>query len=127
MSKIVLVFDAASSGSRATGSGSYAVIKGSLRTITRLEFGNGMTIHEAQYDTLITALETLIRQEAAGEIALEIRSPSQLVIRQVMGVWQAREAHLRTRLDRVRELLRHFKSVTLTYIPREQASSLLAR
>jgi len=127
VSKIVLVFDAVSSGSRATGSGSYAVIKGSLRTVTRLEFGNGMTIHEAQYDTLITALEVLIQQEAAEETVLEIRSPSQLVIRQVMGIWQAREAHLRARLDRVRALLRHFKSVTLTHIPREQASSLLAR
>lgn len=127
MSKIVLIFDAASSGSRGSGSGSYAIIKGNLRTVTRLEFGNGMTVHEAQYDTLITALETLTRQEPAGETILEIRSPSQLVIRQVLGIWQAREAHLRTRLDRVRELLRHFKAATLAYIPREQASSLLAR
>ncbi len=127
MSKIVLVFDAASSGSRGNGSGSYAIIKGNLRTVTRLEFGNGMTAHEAQYDTLITALEMLVRQESAGETVLEIRSPSQLVIRQVLGIWQTREAHLRTRLDRVRELLRHFKSATLAYIPREQANNLLAR
>ena len=111
--KVLLVFDGGSKGNPGLGYGSYAVKTGPQTTITRLEFGNGMTNNEAEYDTLITALETLAEQEDSSQITLEVRGDSQLVIFQVLGKWKARDARMRARRDKVRELLRHFRSFRL--------------
>lgn len=123
--KVLLVFDGGSKGNPGLGYGSYAVKTGPQTTITRLEFGNGMTNNEAEYDTLITALETLVDQEDTSQITLEVRGDSQLVIFQVLGRWKARNARMRVRRDRVRELLRHFRSFRLVLQPREDSVRVL--
>lgn len=123
--KVLLVFDGGSKGNPGLGYGSYAVKTGPQTTITRLEFGNGVTNNEAEYDTLITALETLVEQEDTSQITLEARGDSQLVIYQVLGKWKARDARMRARRDRVRELLRHFRSFRLVLQPREDSVRVL--
>jgi ribonuclease HI len=123
--KVLLVFDGGSKGNPGLGYGSFAIKSGPQTTITRLEFGNGMTNNEAEYDTLITALETLAEQEDSSQIALEVRGDSQLVIFQVLGKWKARDARMRARRDRVRELLRHFRSFRLVLQPREDSVRVL--
>jgi ribonuclease HI len=123
--KLVLVFDGGSKGNPGMGYGSYAVTVDDKTTITRLEFGNGVTNNEAEYDTFITALETLIKQFDTGQINLEARGDSQLVIYQVLGKWKARDSRMRARRDRVRELLRHYKSFRLVLQPREDSVRVL--
>ncbi len=125
MSKVVLVFDGGSRGNPGAGYGSYAIVKGSQRTITRLEFGAGMTNPEAEYDTLITALKTLLRQESAATTALEIRTSSQLVVNQVGGTWKARDVRMQSRRDQVKGLLGQFKSFSITHISPDQVASSL--
>jgi ribonuclease HI len=125
MVKVLLVFDGGSRGDTGAGFGSYAIIQNNQRTITRLEFGNGMTPHEAGYDTLLTALEVLARQENPADITLEIQTASQLVVNQVKGTWKARTSRLSTRRDRVCEMSRRFKSFTLTRASREQVKQML--
>jgi len=123
--KVLLVFDGGSKGNPGLGYGSYAVKTGPQTTITRLEFGNGVTNNEAEYDTLITALEMLVDQEDTSQITLEVRGDSQLVIFQVLGRWKARNARMRVRRDRVRELLRHFRGFRLVLQPREDSVRVL--
>ena len=101
-------------------------MKGNRRTITRLEFGGRMTSHEAEYDTLITALETLTHQETPGTIMLDIQSSSQLVINQVKGTWEARNHRMQIRRDRVCELLKQFRAFNLSRISRERAMKALS-
>lgn len=125
MSKVVLVFDGGSRGNPGAGYGSYAVVKGSQRTITRLEFGAGMTSPEAEYDTLITALKMLLRQESAGTMAVEIRTSSKLVVNQVKGTWKARDTRMQSRRDQVQGLLGQFKSFSITHISPEQVAASL--
>ena len=84
-----------------------------------------MTTPEAEYDTLITALETLVHQERASETALTIQGSSQLVVNQLKGIWRTREVRLRHRFDRVSDLLGQFRSVRLSRIPRERVTRLL--
>lgn len=122
---ILLIFDGGSRGNPGMGYGSYATTIDNKTTITRLEFGNDVTNNEAEYDTLITALETLVRQHEAEQIALEVRGDSQLVIYQVLGKWKARDARMRARRDKVRDLLRHFKSFRLVLQPREDSKRVL--
>lgn len=128
MSTIALVFEGSSRGEPGAGFGSYAIVKGNQRTLTHLEFGDGMTSQEAGYDTLITALRTLLRQEKApAEVSLEIRTTNHLIVNQVKGSWVVREAQLKARRDQVVDLLQRFGSASLIRVTRDQAARLMTR
>jgi ribonuclease HI len=127
----VIVFDGGSEGNPGFGYGSYAVsTPGGRQRIRRLDFGDGMTNNEAEYDTLIAALEDVSeRVEADGkrpaDFALEIRGDSTLVIRQVLGEWKAKDGRMRRRRDRVRSLLSRFGGYRLLQQPREESVKVL--
>lgn len=128
----LIVFDGGSRGNPGQGYGSYALtrLQDGARRLERLEFGGGYTNNEAEYDTLIAALEDLAhRIEEAGrqpkEFSLEIRGDSALVINQIQGRWKAKEARMAERRDRARELLRRFGSVDLRAHPRAESVRVL--
>lgn len=123
--KITIIFEGGTRGNPGAGFGNYAIIRDNQRTVTRLEFGYDMTNHEAAYDTLITALEELVREPGIGDAILDINSSNPLVISQVKGNWKAQDARMHSRCEHVRDLLRHFKASTLNRISPEQAASLL--
>jgi ribonuclease HI len=128
----LIVFDGGSRGNPGPGYGSYALtrLQDGARRLERLEFGGGYTNNEAEYDTLLAALQDLVgRIEEAGrrpeEFSLEIRGDSALVINQLQGRWKASEARMAERRDRGRELLRRFGSVTLKAHPRAESVRVL--
>jgi ribonuclease HI len=128
----VLIFDGGSKGNPGWGYGSYAITRtqDGAQRLERLDLGDGYTNNEAEYDTLIAALQDLIgRVEEAGrepqEFGLEIRGDSTLVIRQVQGKWQAKEPRMRARRDSCLRLLRRFGSVELKTQPREESVRVL--
>ncbi len=129
---IVLVFDGGSRGNPGWGYGSYAIQRHSdgAQRLERLDLGDGYTNNEAEYDTLIAALQDLIRRlEATGrdprEFALEVRGDSALVLNQLEGTWKAKEPRMRQRRDQCWRLLRRFGAVTLTAQPREESVRVL--
>ncbi len=100
----VLVFDGGSQGNPGWGYGSYAItrVRDGAQRLERLELGDGYTNNEAEYDTLIAALQDLSQRiEEAGrqpqEFALEVRGDSALVINQLQGKWRAKEPRMRQR------------------------------
>jgi ribonuclease HI len=128
----VLIFDGGSKGNPGWGYGSYAISRtqDGAQRLERLALGDGFTSNEAEYDTLIAALEDLLlRIKEAGrqpqEFSLEVRGDSALVINQVQGKWQARETRMRDRRDRCLRLLRRFGSVTLVLQPRAESVRVL--
>jgi ribonuclease HI len=130
--KITLVFDGGSRGNPGHGYGSYAVyLPGSTRpTLTRLNLGEQMTNNEAEYDTLIAGLTALLANlekahEDPRDVTLEVRGDSQLLVRQVKGEWQAREARLIKRRNKVRLLLARFGSARIIHHPREKSVAIL--
>ena len=147
--KWVLVFDGGSRGNPGPGYGSYALIgpagsaelaelaePSALSTesaevdVVRLDFGARMTSNEAEYDTLIAALEDLIARitemgRSPADFSVEVRGDSRLIINQVSGAWKARDERMRARRDRVRELLRRFGSYELRLQPRRESVRLL--
>ena len=129
---IVLVFDGGSRGNPGWGYGSYAIQRASDGTqrLERLDLGDGYTNNEAEYDTLVAALQDLIRRLEAtgrdpGEFALEVRGDSALVLNQVEGTWKAKEPRMRQRRDQCRRLLGRFGAVALTAQPREESVRVL--
>lgn len=128
----VLVFDGGSKGNPGWGYGSYAItcVRDGAQRLERLELGDGYTSNEAEYDTLLAALQDMIRRiEEAGhqpqEFALEVRGDSTLVINQLLGRWKAKDPRMRERRNRGLGLLQQFGAVELKTQPREDSVRVL--
>jgi ribonuclease HI len=80
--------------------------------------GPGATNNVAEYTGCIRALEWL-RYENRRE-PMVLRGDSELVMKQVKGVYQVRSPLLAPLYGRVRELLPEFSALRLEWIPREQ-------
>ncbi len=124
---IALVFDGGSRGNPGEGYGSYQVRwPGAQPQVVRLRFGGHMTNNEAEYDTLIGALEAILKRLADSGAApksarLDVRGDSLLVVNQVMGEWKCKDARMEQRRDRVRALLRQFGDWTLMHHDRSNS------
>jgi ribonuclease HI len=127
----VIVFDGGSEGNPGFGYGSYAVIaRDGRQRVRRLDFGDDVTSNEAEYDTLIAALEDVSeRVEAAGkrpaDFTIEVRGDSRLVLRQVRGEWKAKDERMRQQRDIVRSLLSCFGGYRLVEQPRDESVKIL--
>lgn len=128
---IRIVFDGGSKGNPGQGYGSYALEWPAYpRQVVRLQFGNRVTNNEAEYDTLISALEAVIKRltETGADprtAKLEIWGDSQLVINQVNGEWEANKVEMRVRRDKARNLLDRFGSASLRYHNRNHNVEIL--
>jgi len=127
----VIVFDGGSEGNPGFGYGSYAVIaRDGRKRVRRLDFEDNMTSNEAEYDSLIAALEDISQRVAAAgkrpaDFTVEVRGDSNLVLRQVRGEWKAKEERMRQRRDMVRSLLARFSGYRLVEQPREETVQVL--
>jgi ribonuclease HI len=128
----ILTFDGGSRGNPGRGYGSYAVtrVQDGAQRLERLNLGDGYASNEAEYDTLIAALQDLLGTiEEAGrepqEFAVAIRGDSALVIKQLRGEWQAKDPRMRKRRGQCTRLLRRFGGVVLRTQPREESVRVL--
>lgn len=109
-----IVFDGGSKGNPGKGYGSYEIsTRTGRRKQQRLEFGDWITNNEAEYMTLIAALEGLEamiarhgRDPAAFSVC--IRGDSQLVIKQVLGQWKVKHPNITPLHERASALLKRF-------------------
>lgn len=125
-----LIFDGGSLGNPGRGYGSYAVIAGGETDIKRLQFGDDMTNNEAEYATLLQALDDVHgRIERAErlpeEFSIEVYGDSALVLNQVSGDWKAKDARMRLMRDSVRRALKRFKANRLSIQPRAATVQIL--
>lgn len=124
---IRILFDGGSRGNPGPGYGSYHIRFPDGREETvHLDFGGRMTGNEAEYQTLLAALEDLLGRLQRENLdpqsfTVDIRGDSALVIRQVRGDWKARHPRMRALRARVQELLGTFSGHRLERIPREIA------
>lgn len=128
---IGIIFDGGSKGNPGQGYGSYALDwPGYPRQVVQLKFGDQVTNNEAEYDTLIAALEAISKRlhESGADsrtARLDIRGDSLLVISQIKGEWQVNKAELQSRRDRARALLSAFGQARLTHHKREKSVEVL--
>ena len=128
---IVIIFDGGSKGNPGLGYGSYALRwPGQQQQIVQLTFGQGVTNNEAEYDTLIAALEAVRNKlrDARADLStarLDIRGDSLLVVNQVLGEWKCSDERMRGRRDRVRTILHDFGDWKLAHHDRENSVRVL--
>ena len=128
---IRIVFDGGSRGNPGQGYGSFALDwPGYPREIVQLTFGDQATNNEAEYDTLIAALEAVRDRIAELQIdprsaTLSIWGDSLLVCNQVRGEWACKEPRLQARLTAAKDLLNTFGESELNHHPREKSVEIL--
>jgi ribonuclease HI len=128
---IGIIFDGGSRGNPGQGYGSYALDwPGEERQKVSLRFGNQHTNNEAEYDTLIAALEGILKRlrDAGADpktARLDIRGDSLLVINQVQGRWQCKEERLQSRCQQARSLLQQFGHWRLNHHDRSHSVAVL--
>ncbi|MFC1932466.1 ribonuclease HI family protein [Chloroflexota bacterium] len=75
------------------------------------------TNNQAEYRAVIAALEYAIR---LGANRVDMRSDSELVVRQLNGQYRVKKVHLKTLYQQVKQLLSQLEGYTINHIPREQ-------
>jgi len=126
----VIVFDGGSEGNPGRGYGSYAILTRDRREVKRLTFGDDMTNNEAEYATLLHALDDVQgRIERAShlpeEFTVEVCGDSALVLKQISGEWRAKDERMRQLRDSARRALQRFKANRITLQSREKSVELL--
>jgi probable phosphoglycerate mutase len=74
------------------------------------------TNNAAEYEGLIRGLEMA---RAAGALRIEVRSDSELLVRQMTGEYRIRAEHLREAAARAQVLADGFAGIRFTSVPRE--------
>ncbi|XP_071909560.1 uncharacterized protein [Coffea arabica] len=111
-----LYVDGSSNGD---GSGAGLLLEGPQGEVCSyaLRFGFSATNNEAEYEALIAGLQ-LARRLGAQQI--HVRSDSQLVVRQVLGEYEAKDETMQRYLSKVHQLTAYFESFEIQRIPRSQ-------
>ena len=89
-----------------------------------------MTSNQAEYQSLIAALEDLVGTiEKAGrsphDFSVEIRGDSKLIMHQLDGTWKTKSLNLMPLRDRVEELMALLDSAELTWQRRDESVKIL--
>ena len=116
--KVVIFTDGVSQGNPGPAAIG-AIIKDERgRVITSISQGIGRTTNnQAEYRAIIAALENAIR---LGANQVEIRSDSELVVRQINGQYRVKKASLKPLYQKVKQLQSQLEGFTITHVPREQ-------
>ncbi len=124
---IQIIFDGGSRGNPGEGYGSYQMRwPGAPPQVVRLRFGDGVTNNEAEYDTLLAALDAILKRleenRADPKTArVDVRGDSMLVIKQVLGEWKCKDPRMEARRNQVRARLSRFGGWTLAHHGRDHS------
>gem|GEM_PF-285360 len=124
-----IVFDGGSLGNPGKGYGSYQIVDraGDVLAGETLQYGDNVSNNSAEYRSLIAALERL--QDHLGPTAeassVAIRGDSQLVVKQVNGLWKVNAADLRPFHRRACDLMRAFGRADLQWHRRNHSVRVL--
>ena len=124
----VIVFDGGAIGNPGLGYGSYQIVGADgVVAEPRLEFGDQVTNNQAEYRTLIRALEDMHERLGpdVSQTTLAVRGDSQLVINTVTGRWKVRHPDLQPLHRRAAELLGGFGRVDVAWHRRHASVRVL--
>ncbi|TSA46653.1 reverse transcriptase-like protein [bacterium] len=75
------------------------------------------TNNEAEYEAVISALESAV---ALGAETIYFRLDSELVVRQLSGIYKVKNPRMQALIIRARNLETEFKKINYSHIPREK-------
>jgi ribonuclease HI len=118
LERLIIYTDGASSGNPGPAAIGAVIKDGQGRVISRISRRIGRaTNNQAEYRAIITALEEAVHL-GAGEV--DIKSDSELVVKQLKGRYRVKKVTLRPLYQEVVKLVGSLEAFTVTHIPREQ-------
>jgi len=83
--------------------------------------GDAITNNWAEYEALVLGI-TDARRLGLIDRHIEFRMDSELIVKQMQGLYKVKDQNLKLQHAKVRELLLEFEHVHFTHIPREENS-----
>lgn len=117
---LLLHIDGASRGNPGEAGAGVVITDGGGKIHRELKRYLGRTTNnQAEYQALILALREAKDMAAGG---IRIFSDSELLVRQMNGLYKIKNRDIKTYADEARELLKKFSSWEITHVPREENS-----
>lgn len=114
---ITLHFDGASKGNPGPSGIGAVLLEASGARHEVMKFIGHATNNQAEYTALIEALE---QAHKLGAKHVQVFSDSELVVRQLNGIYKIKEPQLKLLYDEVKRLIHRFQQVKFTHVPREK-------
>lgn len=122
--RLILYTDGASRGNPGPASAAYVLCDPGDRRLKEEARRLGETTNNvAEYTALVMGLEAAAAMAPGGE--LECRMDSELVAKQMKGIYQVKAGHLAVLHARAKALARKFERTVFTHVPRN--SGVVAR
>ena len=116
--RVIIFADGASQGNPGLAAIGAIIKDEQGRVITAISQGIGRaTNNQAEYRAIIAALENAIK---LGTSQVDMRSDSELVVRQINGSYRVKNAALKPLYLKVKQLQSQLAGFTITHIPREE-------
>ena len=116
--EFIIHVDGASRGNPGEASYGFVITNQSGKVIHEESQYIGRTTNNvAEYTALVKALDFALREKIHS---VEIRSDSQLLVRQILGEYKVKSENLESLYRRCCELLRQFQWYEIKHVPREQ-------
>ncbi|MBA7645709.1 Bifunctional protein [subsurface metagenome] len=116
--KVIIHADGASLGNPGAAAIGATIKDEQGRLIACISQGIGRTTNnQAEYRAIIAALEHAI---SLGANQVDMRSDSELIVRQINKRYRVKNAALKPLYQRVKQLLSLLEGFTITHIPRQQ-------
>jgi ribonuclease HI len=113
---VTVYTDGASRGNPGDAAWAYVIVQGGSVADSSSGYIGTATNNAAEYHAVIKGLEAA---RAFTRERLEVRSDSELVVRQLTGQYRIREEHLAVLAAEVQRLTRNFAEVRFESVPRE--------
>jgi ribonuclease HI len=122
MSEVVIFTDGGARGNPGPA-GAGVVIVENGRTIAAFGkyLGDKLTNNWAEYEALILAIQDAKRLDLTDR-HIELRMDSELIVKQMQGLYKVKDAKMKLQHAKVRELLLEFQHVHFKHIPRAENS-----
>ena len=116
--RLVIYTDGASSGNPGPAAIGIVIKDGQGRAVSRVSRSIGhATNNQAEYRAIIAGLEEAVR---LGAKEVDIKSDSELVVKQIKGRYRVKKATLRPLYQEVVKLAGSLEAFTVAHIPRTQ-------
>ena len=120
VNKVIICADGAARGNPGPAAIGATIKDDKGNLIARISRRIGITTNnQAEYIAIITALEEAIKR---GATHVELKSDSELVVKQINGRYKVKNTALRPLYQKVVQLTGSLEGFTIAYIPREQNS-----
>jgi ribonuclease HI len=118
INKVIIYADGAARGNPGPAAIGVTIKDEPGRLIARISRRIGITTNnQAEYRAIIAALEKAI---SLGTRQVEVKSDSELVVKQINGQYKVKKITLRPLYQKVIQLIGSLEGFTISYIPRQQ-------